>query len=248
MTVPSLNSRPFASLALAAAALLGTPATSAATVSFAGYTWTVREGSGGPGPNHWSASNVWVDGAGLHLRISQVNGVWSCAEVTLNGKLGFGHYQWQVDGRPDLFDRNIVLGLFNYPPPAIGPDGTNEIDIEFAQWGDAGNPNRLNWTVYPPKLGPKNMHREIPLALSGSATTHRFAWSSSGVDYLSLHGWQDGTSDNPIGSWNDRPAQPKQHIPQKALPVHMNLWLFDGQAPVDGQPVEVVIRSFTFAP
>ena len=61
----------------------------------------------------------------------------------------------QVTGRPDQFDRNIILGLFNYPnSPSIGPDGTNEIDIEFAQWGDPNNPNRLNWVVYPPALGP----------------------------------------------------------------------------------------------
>jgi len=28
--------------------------------------------------------------------------------------------------------------------------------------------------------------------------------------------------------------------------VHMNLWLFGGHAPVDGQEVEVVIHSFSF--
>ena len=30
--------------------------------------------------------------------------------------------------------------------------------------------------------------------------------------------------------------------------VHLNLWLFGGAAPTDGQPVDVVLSSFTFAP
>jgi hypothetical protein len=28
----------------------------------------------------------------------------------------------------------------------------------------------------------------------------------------------------------------------------MNLWLFKGRPPTDGQPVEIVIRSFQFTP
>ena len=51
--------------------------------------------------------------------------------------LGFGRYQFQVIGRIDQLDPNVVLGLFKYPTPDVGPDGTNEIDIEFAQWGRA---------------------------------------------------------------------------------------------------------------
>jgi hypothetical protein len=221
---------------------------SAATVSFGGYTWDVREGGGGPGPNQWSANNVWVDSAGLHLKIAQANGAWSCAEVTMTQALGFGTYEFELTGRPDLFDRNIVLGLFNYTTPDLGPDGTNEIDIEFAQWGNASDPNRLNWTVYPPALGPNSTHDEVPLSLTGDATTHRFTWSSSGVKFVSMHGYQDSGVRNVIAKWNDAPANPQQHIPQNPIPVHMNLWLFKGRAPVDGQPVEVVIRSFRFTP
>lgn len=135
-------------------------------ISFSGYDWEVRSGTGGPGPNDWSADNVFVDADGLHLKISNSGSTWSCAEVTLTQRLGFGVYEFQLTGRPDLFDRNVVLGLFNYPPADVGPDGTNEIDIEFAQWGQAGNRNRLNWTVYPPALGPGTTHNEVPLEVS----------------------------------------------------------------------------------
>jgi hypothetical protein len=236
-------------LAVAAAMALACLSAHAATVSFGGYTWDVRTGGGGPGPNNWSAGNVFVDADGLHLKISHVNGSWSCAEVTMTRSLGFGEYQWEVTGRPDLFDRNVVLGLFNYPSSsAIGPDGTNEIDIEFAQWGDANNQNRLNWTVYPPALGPKPTHKEVPMTLTGDATTHRFDWTSAGVNYHSFYGYQDSGNANPMAKWNDAPTKPLKRIPQTPIPVHMNLWLVDGNAPADGQPVEVVIRSFKFTP
>ncbi len=34
----------------------------------------------------------------------------------------------------------VVLGLFNYPTRDVGPDGTHEIDIEFARWGNDRTP------------------------------------------------------------------------------------------------------------
>jgi hypothetical protein len=228
--------------------LLAAAPAAATTVDFAGYTWDVREGGGGPGPNQWRADNVRVGADGLHLRISVSAGVWSCAEVTMTRSLGFGTYVFELAGRPDTFDRNVVLGLFDYPPKKIGPDGTNEIDIEFAQWGDPANDLRLNWTVYPPALGPDPTHKERPLALAGNASTHQFEWTTDGVRFASYDGWQDAGGLSLIAKWNDAPSHPRHRIPQQALPVHMNLWLFDGQAPVDGQEVEVVIRNFSFKP
>ena len=224
-------------------------AEAAPMVSFAGYDWEVRTYGGGPGPNNWDAGNVFVDSAGLHLKITQASGVWSCAEVIMTGALGFGTYQFEITGRPDRFDRNVVLGLFNYPASsAIGPDGTNEIDIEFAQWGDSGNPNRLNWTVHPPVLGPDPTHHAVPITPKGDATTHRFDWTPAGVRYDAFRGYQESGNATLLGEWNDAPGNPAEQIPQLPLVVHMNLWLFNGQAPAGGQPVEMVIRSFRFTP
>ena len=42
----------------------------------------------------------------------------------------------QVNGRLDQLDDNVTLGLFSYPTGDVGPDGTHEIDLEFARWGD----------------------------------------------------------------------------------------------------------------
>jgi hypothetical protein len=106
-------------------------------VEFGGYTWAIRSGFGGPGPNTWDENNVWLDAStNLHLKTSQRDGKWSCAEVTMRKRLGFGRYQFQVQGRVDRFDDYVVLGLFNYPTGDVGPDGTHEMDIEFARCPD----------------------------------------------------------------------------------------------------------------
>jgi hypothetical protein len=108
------------------------------TIQFSGYEWIVRDhGSdlSGPGPNLWDGSNVWVDESGdLHLKLTHTEDGWHSAEVTMTQRLGFGRYQFQVIGPIDQLDPNVVLGLFNYPTEEVGPDGTNEIDIEFAHW------------------------------------------------------------------------------------------------------------------
>src|ERR1019366_6746469 len=42
--------------------------TQAKDIEFGGYTWAVRSGRGGPGPNAWDQNNVWLDtSTNLHL-------------------------------------------------------------------------------------------------------------------------------------------------------------------------------------
>jgi hypothetical protein len=131
-----------------------TPANKPAnTISFSGYTWTVKAPADatGPGPNIWSAANVFVDNEGsLHLKLTKnaATGKWECAEVASTEKFGEGTYQWQVEGPLATLDKNIVLGLFNYS----GKDGLDEMDIEFAQWGNETFPH-LNYTIWPVDKG-----------------------------------------------------------------------------------------------
>src|SRR5947208_323805 len=137
----------------------------AKNIEFAGYTWTVRSGRGGPGPNAWDENNVWLDASGtLHLKISQHDGQWSCAEVTMQERLGFGRYEFQIKGPIDRLDDNVVLGLFNYPTRDVGPGATHEIDIEFARWGAATNPIG-NYTVWPVDIGLKQQSKSFPFTL-----------------------------------------------------------------------------------
>ena len=229
------------------------------TLKFSGQEWDVRgTGKGGPGPNQWNPKNVWVDKAGmLHLKItrtvSKTNPAqteWQCAELTSKERFGMGRYQFQVIGRIDRLDHNVVLGLFDYPTPEVGIDGTNEIDIEFARWGNPKWPNG-NYTIYP-SVGErgKNDSHTFTYVLEGkdkdAYTTHRFTREADKVTLQSLHGHRNDDQEQ-IAQWVYLPPD-KRLIPQQPLPVHINLWLFQGKVPSDGREVEIVIKAFAFTP
>ena len=122
------------SVATAIGVLFTAPRPALAQILFSGYTWQVRSGTGGPGPNTFTSDNVALDTNGyLHLRIAHIHNQWTTSEVFTDDAFGFGTYEFQIIGHPELMDDNLVLGLFNYP--TADPDTTNEIDIEFATWG-----------------------------------------------------------------------------------------------------------------
>lgn len=233
-------------LLLGAGASVPLPA-GAKEIAFGGSRWAVRSGRGGPGPNAWDENNVWLDGAtNLHLKIAHRAGTWSCAEVTMKRRLGFGRYQFQTTARLDRLDDNVVLGLFNYPTGDVGPDATHEIDIEFARWGEARNPMG-NFTVWPVERGLKQVSKSFPFVLAGDAATHRLTWSRSRIVFQSLNGHRDDDGQE-LAAWTYSPQEPSRFISQQSMPVHINLWLFQGRPPKNGQEVEVIIRDFKFTP
>lgn len=225
-----------------------TPPSGERIIQFSGYEWIVRDGGlSGPGPNKWSGSNVWLDDEGdLHLKITRTNDGWYCAEVTTSQRFGFGKYQFQVIGQIDQLDPNVVLGLFNYPTGDVGPDATNEIDIEYAHWGNAEWPIG-NFTVWPIQSGIAQTSESFPVELKGTYTTQRFIWESQKIFFQALHGHEDN-DENEIASWLYKPDEPLKHISQQAMPAHINLWLFEGRVPIDENEVEIIIHSFTFTP
>jgi hypothetical protein len=227
--------------ALGLAAVLAPSAVSQNTIKWKGYSWSVKQGSGlGPGPNTWNPANVFIDSSGfLHLRITPSGAGWTCAEVDTTDPLGFGTYQWQVEGPVDTLDPNVVLGLFGYK----GPDGVNEIDVEFAHWGNP-RANNGNWTVYP-SSGTTIGQLTFPFKLDGTYTTSRYTWTSTGIGYWLMGGHQPiDVTRNVIKTWNYTPGNPTKNIPQGPMPLCMNLWLFQGHAPTNGRPVEIIIHDF----
>jgi hypothetical protein len=138
-------------------------------------------------------------------------------------------------------------GLFAYGPAAgIGADGTNEIDIEYARWGDVNGPN-ADWTDYPAS-GSTRGEMSFRFSLVGEPTTSRFVWSTSSItDFLFSGLAPVDLTKGAINMWTYAPSNPTVNIPQQALPLGMNLWCFDAP-PSDGNPVEIVIRDFTFVP
>ena len=227
--------------------LLLTSSLSAGVMEFGGYEWSVRSGRGGPGPNQWEEKNVWLDAAGaMHLKISLRDGKWSCAEVTLRKRLGFGRYQFQTTGPIDRLDDNVVLGLFNYPTGDVGSDATHEIDIEFARWGAARNPIG-NYTVWPVEKGLKQQSKSFPFRLTTDRSTHRFDWNRTRILFNSFQGHRDDDAEE-FCRWSYAPDDAARWISQHPMPVHLNLWLFQGLPPKDGKEVEVVVNAFKFTP
>lgn len=218
------------------------------TLSWKGLTWNITNG-GMAGIAQGSSSNVFVDANGyLHLKITNAGGVWTASELFSTTKLGFGTYQWQIEGPVDRMDPSVVLGLFPYGPAAgIGADGTNELDQEFAFWNHPTGTN-FGWTFYP-ATGSQVGEKAITFSLNGgNAVTSRMVWSSTSVVGSLLSGFQPVTSNTGlISSWTYAPANPTTNIPQDALPLGMNLWLFESP-PASGKNVEIVLRDFQFVP
>lgn len=224
------------------------------TIKWSGYTWNVKNSSTnkwGPGPNYFSGSteNVWVDSAGrLHLKITKRNNKWYCAEVYNPKTLGYGTYRFFVDGRPDLLDPNITLGLFTYDGTSSDAAAHNyrEIDIEFAKWGYPQGPN--SQYVVQPYIKSGNIV-QFQTKLSGNYSTHSFSWTPSAIKFLSLHGHYS-TLPIPIEryrikEWTYRGSD----IPNtKNEKVDINLWLFGGRAPLNQKEAELVITKFEFIP
>jgi hypothetical protein len=215
-------------------------------LQFSGYDWSVKSSARrvGPGPNYFSDSNdnVVVDAQGrLHLRITQREGRWYCAEVVSTRSFGYGTYRFHLETNTDGLDEQVVLGMFTWSDdPAYNH---REIDIEGSRWGKANNQN-AQFVVQPYARAENIVRFQIPSGLGSS--THFFTWKPDTVLCQSNEGP------------NTKPADPNslvnqhefiQGIPQSGNEnARINLWLFTGHAPTNGNEVEVIISKFEFIP
>jgi hypothetical protein len=213
------------------------------TIKFSGYTWNVKsnENNVGPGPNRFSAGkdNVWVDASGnLHMTIIYENNRWYCTEVFTQAPLGYGTYTFTTASPIDQLDKNAVLGLFTWDDTA--PENNyREIDIEISKWGDAVNEN--SQYVVQPWEPPANIFR-FDTILDGIFSTHRFKWESDRVFFSSHQGHEPSLGDE-IASWLYTDADVP---PEGDGNARINLWLYNGLPPSDGQNIEVVLEAFNY--
>lgn len=209
----------------------------ARTIRFAGCDWNVKSGYWGPGPNHFSdsAESVWVDEQGrLHLKMRQIGTTWYCAEVYTTQFTTYGEHRFLVEGRIDLLDRNIVLGLFTYSNDA------SEIDIEFSRWGDPNYAQIGSFTVQPWTTA-GNCERFI-CHLDSVKSTHYFNWQPDSVTFASMHGHYLGDPPTPnhyIHRWTYKGKDTPRN--SHNLRTHINYWLNRGDRPLDIRTLEVMI-------
>ncbi|MBA3717671.1 MAG: glycoside hydrolase family 16 protein [Actinobacteria bacterium] len=207
------------------------------TISFSGYSWTVKASSGqvGPGPNEFSSSknNVWVDRNGyLHLRINFSKGKWYCAEIASQRSLGYGTYRFTLGSAVSNLDPNVVLGLFTWDDDPAYND--REIDLEFSRWGNAADPTNGQYVVQP-WSGTGNLQRTTVGA--NVPSNQSFSWSPGQVAFAS----SNGSTASWLYTGIDVPPPGNEK-------THLNLWLYRGRPPSNGRAAEVVIRSFSFVP
>jgi hypothetical protein len=192
-------------------------------IEWSGLRWDVRTGTGGPGTNNWTKENVWVDSQNrLHLKITNVNGKWYCAELSTQIPVGFGTYTFNVYSDPSVYAKNVVAGLFYYL------SDKDEIDIEFSRWNVAKMPNTL-YTVWSPSGGIGSPRYET----KSQNTTHKFVWNPSFIKFQSVG----------IGTWNHT-----GYIPKIGGALVINLWLFNNPVPTNRKEQELIITSVEYVP
>jgi hypothetical protein len=219
-------------------------------LNWMGREWTITDG-GMAGVAKGNPTNVFIDQNGyLHLRIMKRGGTYTASELFSADRMGFGTYQWQIEGAVINMDKSTVLGLFSYGPKAgIGGDAENEIDIEFSQWNKICHGCNADFTFYPTtgnkKLGPKEDNFTINLS-GATLTTARFEWTSTRIVATIMSGLQPiGTTANVLQTLTFAPPDYTARIPQVPLPLGMNLWCFK-TTPTSDQ--EVIIRNFQYVP
>jgi len=204
-------------------------------VTFSGHRWWVKDSAPfatDPGPCVFSRENVSLAADGLHLRVVERAGVWTCAEAVLDAPQGYGVYTFQLAGRLDALDPQEVFSPFLFESPA------REIDIEFSQ--TLASPLDAQYVIQP-FTRPGNLRRFALPAVTES--THRIVWRADAVEFLSWRGFAPfpPASGDVLQGWTyTGPDIP----PPGRMRVRVNLWLSGGLPPVGGAGSEVVVRAF----
>lgn len=249
----------------------GALSANATTINWSGFAWDVRdnenrlEGPGWPLGNRFSQKGVWVDAKGyLHLQVFQdAAGNWQCAELQTQQSLGFGQYTMMVMGvmkngqltAIQNLDKNAVFAMFHYPLPSQGPDGTHEMDIELSYWGydKSQYEDFMNYSIYSTalksatnNLAGQNWHGAVmpDTASTVAPQIHQYYRSQSSMLWQAKDGW----SLKPLITPVYLQGLTKTQISQVPMPLHFNLWLNQAKPPVDGKPIEVVVKFFEFLP
>jgi hypothetical protein len=205
--------------------------------------WFIRTGPnpGGAGSNYWGSGkeSVEVVDNKLHLRIAQLNGRWTSAEIMTpipDGKRGA---VIMITSPTHDLDPRLVIGMFAYR------DDHNELDIEISRFGSPASLNNAQYAVHSPRGGVEKYPFSIKAAPDAAAPIHTITWGPRvspgvglGVEPISFATDGAGVRE----SW-DYAGSPVNL--QRAW-LHINVWLYEGKPPANGQPIDVEIGSIRF--
>jgi len=225
-------------------------------INWSGYNWWVKTAGAdgneflaatGPGPNYYSDStnNVWVDAQGLlHLQITHTNSEWECVQIWNDQTLGYGQYSCTLNANISNLDANVIFSMFTWSDDS---DYVNrEIDMEVSRWDYAFGSNDVEDFAISPYDSGQTLRFGLPPGVTNS--THTFTWTST--NSVSFETYDGNYSSSPaatniLESWTTT-AQPIP--PEGGENATLILWLYHGNAPLSGQPVQVTLSSFEFTP
>jgi len=247
-------------------------------LTFSGYKWTIKNSlpdRTGPGGNFFSKkpADVFVDASGyLHLAITKTNNRWYCAEIWSNQNLGYGKYIYVTKGNVEQYDKKIVVGLFTWDDNTYQTQANDELDVEFAKWGNANAQYVMAYSVQP-SFGfgvypERSITPQSHLVYDANGfTTHIIKWHTDRVT-MEAHTGDDTTFATLTHTWtfdNTNPPRKANEggnpsdpvvipVPGNTTKAHINFWLFDnngdgkGDPPSNGLNEELVIKRFQFIP
>ncbi|NLF32973.1 MAG: LEPR-XLL domain-containing protein [Planctomycetes bacterium] len=204
-------------------------------VDFAGMQWQVRSAAPQVQGDNWYSDadeSVWVDEAGLHLKVRRVEGTWYAAEVVSTQTTMMGVHQFYVVGRPDLLDANVV-----FETALVG--GGAEMAVQFGPRLLPGDP-RASFVVDTPE----GVVREpFDIELNGTTSTCGIDWGTGEVAFncFHWHGDEPLTPAHRIASWthssDDLPTAASEVVVRFGLSLQFAL------PPANLQEVEIVIAQ-----
>jgi len=209
------------------------------TLQFSGYEWQARAApSDRGGTNDYDPANAWTDEKGaLHLRIGGAAPDWTCAEITLDRRLGYGLYRFVVRDIGHL-EPSVVLGFFTWDGPAADQNH-REMDIEISRWGDVKARN-ARYVVQPYFEAANLVRFEAPRGV----LTHWLRWEPGRATFRTVR----GDANDPRG------PSLAEHVFTSGVPapgneqVRMNLYVFRRGEAALARGTEVVVEKFEFTP
>jgi hypothetical protein len=209
------------------------------TVQFSGYEWIARSApSDRGGTNDYDPANAWTDEQGaMHLRIAGEAPRWTCAEVRLTRRLGYGSYRFVVREVSHL-EPAAVLTLFTWDGPAADQNH-REMDIEISRWG---NPNAKNaqYVVQPYYVAANVWPFEAPAGI----LTHLLRWEPGRLTARTFRGADPAPEAKPVVEHTFTSGVP---APGNEM-LRMNLYVFRRSMIALKQGTEVVIDKFEYLP
>lgn len=218
---------------LAVTAVPGAEKPPSPMVAFSGYQWRLRDApSARGGRNVYSPSNISVDAQGaMRLRIAKTSEDWSCAEASLTNNLGYGAYEFLVQGLEGL-EPAAVFGMFTYDY-ASGAQHNREMDIEISRWGDPAKKNAQY--VLQPYYVAANVHR---FNLLRGPTTFSLRWEQERARFRTMSG-RTTVSEHEFTTGVPSPGIES---------IRVVLYVYRRAVVKLQRPMEVVIERFTYSP